>query len=98
MSSCIDSGMTNDNKRNEKLTRHKVAGLPLIVDIIERMNLRQSLHDAIGVHGNEMFPAVDTLILLIINLTGGKQPLYELEQWVQSLDPRCLGYKTLNLN
>ena len=95
MSSCIDSGMTNDNKRNEKLTRHKVAGLPLIVDIIERMNLRQSLHDAIGVHGNEMFPAVDTLILLIINLTGGKQPLYELEQWVQSLDPRCLGYKTL---
>jgi len=87
--------MTNDNTRNEKLTRHKVAGLPLIVDIIERMNLRQSLHDAIGVHGNEMFPAVDTLILLIINLTGGKQPLYELEQWVQSLDPRCLGYKTL---
>ena len=87
--------MTNNNKRNEKLTRHKVAGLPLILDIIERMNLRQILHHAIGMHGNETFPAVDTLILLIINLTWGKQPLYELEQWVQSLDLRCLGYKAL---
>ncbi len=88
--------MKKNTERNKKLTRYKVAGLPLIYDIIERMNLRQILHDVIGVHGNEAFPAVDTLILLIINLTLGKQPLYELEQWVQSLDPRCLGYKTLN--
>ena len=68
----------NSSKRNGKLTRHKVAGLPLIYDIIERMNLRQFLHDAIGVHGNETIPAVDTLILLIINLTLGKQPVYDL--------------------
>jgi transposase len=59
------------------------------------MGLRQVLYDAIGTHGNEDFPAVETLILLIINLTLGKHPLYELEQWVQSLDPRCLGYKSL---
>ncbi len=95
MISYIYSGMKKNNKRSEKLTRYKVAGLPLIYDIIERMNLRQILHDAMGVHGNETFPAVDTIMLLIINLTLGKQPLYELEQWVQSLDPRCLGYKTL---
>ncbi len=95
MRSFIYSGMNKNNKRREKLTRYKVAGLPLIYDIIERMNLRQILHDAMGVHGNEAFPAVDTIMLLIINLTLGKQPLYELEQWVQSLDPRCLGYKTL---
>ncbi len=87
--------MKNNNKNKEILTRHKVAGLPLIYDIIERMNLRQMLHETIGVHGNETFHAVDTLILLIINLTLGKQPLYELGQWVQSLDPRCLGYETL---
>ena len=59
------------------------------------MGLRQMLYDAIGTHGNEDFPAAETLILLIINLTLGKQPLYGLEQWVQSLDPRCLGYKRL---
>src|SRR5210317_676201 len=85
-----------NRKHKEKLTRRKVAGLPLIYDIIERMNLRQMLYDTIGVHGNETFHAVDTLILLVINLTLGKQPLYELEQWVQSLDPRCLGYETLS--
>lgn len=87
--------MKTQHKKKDKLTRKKVAGLPLIYDIIERMNLRPMLHDAIGVHGNETFHAVDTLILLIANLTFGKQPLYELEQWVQSLDPRCLGYETL---
>ena len=75
--------------------RKTVAGLPLISDIIDRMGLREILYDAIGTHGNEDFPAVETLILLIVNLTLGKHPLYALEQWVQSLDPRCLGYKSL---
>ena len=95
MISCIYLGMKNSNKTKEKLTRKKVAGIPIIYDIIERMNLRQMLLDTIGVHGNEKFYAVDTLILLIVNLTLGKQPLYELEQWVQSLDPKCLGHKKL---
>ncbi len=96
MVSCISRSMKkNANKQKEKLIRRKVAGLPLIYDVMERMGLRQILYDTIGSHGNEEFPAVETLILLIINLTQGKQPLYELEQWVQSLDSRCLGYKTL---
>ena len=92
MVSCIYLGMKNSK---EKLTRKKVAGIPIIFDIIERMNLRQMLLDTVGVHGNEKFYAVDTLILFIINLTLGKQPLYELEQWVQTLDPTCVGRKNL---
>jgi transposase len=84
------------NKDNDKLVRQKVAGLPMIWDVMERMNLRQMLYDSVGEHGNEDFPAVETLMLLIVNLTLGKRPLYELEQWVQSLDARCLGYKTLH--
>jgi transposase len=87
--------MANNTKPNEKLIRQKVAGLPLLMNIIERMDLRRILIESIGEHGNEAFPAVDTLILLILNLALGKQPLYELEQWVQSLDLRCLGYKGL---
>lgn len=85
--------MKKNDKHNEKLVRQKVAGLPLIAEVIDRMDLRRILGDAIGQHGNETFPAVDSLILLIINLAQGKQPLYELERWVQSLDARCLGYK-----
>jgi transposase len=87
--------MKDNTKNTEKLIRQKVAAMPLIHDVMERMNLRQLLYDTIGEHGNEEFPAVETLILLVVNLTLGKQPLYELEQWVHSLDPRCLGYKRL---
>ena len=79
-------------KNIEKLTRQKVAAIPLIHDIMEQMNLRQILYETLGQHGNEEFPAVETLILLMVNLTLGKRPLYELEQWVASLDPRSIGY------
>ena len=87
--------MKKNDKDNEKRVRQKVAGLPLIAEVIDRMDLRRILGEALGQHGNETFPAVDSLILLIINLAQGKQPLYELEHWVQSLDARCLGYKDL---
>jgi len=87
--------MKKNDKHPEKLVRKKVAGLPLIAEVIDRMNLRRMLGEAIGQHGNETFPAVDSLILMIINLVQGKQPLYELEHWVQSLDARCLGYGSL---
>jgi len=87
--------MIKSDKHPEKLVRSKVAGLPLIAEVIDRMELRRILGEAIGQHGNETFPAVDSLILLIINLAQGKQPLYELEHWVQSLDARCLGYRSL---
>jgi hypothetical protein len=76
-----------------KLKRLQVGGLPLIHAIAERMNLKAILSDYITPHGNELIPAVDTLILLIYNLTLGKHPLYELEQWVASHDWRCLGYE-----
>ena len=87
--------MKKNDKHPEKLVRKKVAGLPLIAEVIDRMELRRILGEAIGQHGNETFPAVDSLILMIINLVQGKQPLYELEHWVQSLDARCLGYGSL---
>ncbi len=76
-----------------KLKRLQVGGLPLIHAIAERMNLKAILSDYIAPHGNELIPAVDTLILLIYNLTLGKYPLYELKKWVASHDWRCLGYE-----
>jgi len=78
-----------------KLNRFQVAGLPLIQVVAQRMNLRKILYRHIGTHGNEVVPAVESLMLLIFNLTLGKDPLYELEDWVSTLDARCLGYKKL---
>lgn len=85
--------MINAKYPKGKLLRNKVAGLPLICDVIEQMQLRSILNDVISTYGNESIPAVETLVLLIMNLTLGKRPLYELEPWIQSLDPRCLGYE-----
>ncbi len=42
-------------------------------------------------YGNESIPVVDTLMLLLCNITLGRQPLYELGQWVGSIDPNCFG-------
>jgi len=82
--------MSTQNPR--KLRRLLVGGLPLIMEVIERMQLRRILCEYIAPHGNERVPAVDTLILLICNLALGKDPLYELGPWTDSLDGRCLGY------
>ncbi len=77
------------------LKRLSVGGLPLIHAIAQRWRLREMLAEAIPAHGNETIPAADTLILLIYNLSVGKYPLYELAQWVDQLDKRCIGYRDL---
>jgi hypothetical protein len=75
------------------LIRHHVGALPLIHRIAERMGLRALFDGAIQSHGNDQVPVVDTLILLIYNLTLGKEPLYELPEWVGSIDRRVIGYQ-----
>ena len=79
-----------------RLKRLQAGGLPLINHIAEQMGLREVLYKYIPRHGNEDIPSVETLMLLIFNLTLGKAPLYELEQWVQSIDFRCLGIQRFN--
>ncbi len=77
----------------KKHSRLEVGGLPLIHAVVERMGLRQILCEHITAHGNEDIAPVESLMLLIFNLTLGKDPLYELEGWVDSIDPRCVGYE-----
>ena len=85
--------MSRGNDKN--LKRLRVGGLPLINAVAERMRLREILYEYIAPHGNEDIPAVESLMLLIFNLTLGKAPLYELQEWVASIDGRCLGYGRL---
>ena len=76
---------------SQGLRRFTVAGIPLITATAQRLGLRAILSDYVGVHGNESIPVVDTLMILLCNLTLGRQPLYELQQWVRNTDPRCFG-------
>ncbi len=76
----------------KKLIRLKVDGLPLIDSIMRRMQMRQIISEYIPDSKRGAIPVVDTLLLLVINMVIARDPLYELQQWVDSLDLRCLGY------
>jgi len=78
---------------NKKITRRRVDGLPLVFSIMRRMRMRQILSEYIPASKRSAIPDVDTLLLLVINLAVARDPLYELQQWVESLDLRCLGYE-----
>lgn len=77
------------------LKRHHVGALPLLHAIAQRLGLRDVLERYVANHGNNRIPVVETLVLLSHNLTIGKEPLYELAGWVDSLDRRPIGYGEL---
>ena len=60
---------------------------------MRRMDLRHILAGHIPVSGREAVSPVDVLMLLVVNLSIAQDPLYELEQWVESLDLRAVGYR-----
>jgi transposase len=81
----------NQAAKSRTLKRLQVGGLPLIHAITKRMRLKEILYKYMPAHGNEEIPAVETLMLLIYNLILGKYPLYELPEWVDSIDFRCIN-------
>jgi transposase len=82
--------------RERSLERHAVGALALIHRMAERIGLRELLSRYVRAHGNDQVPVVDTLLLLLYNLTQGKEPLYELRQWVAGIDPRAISYPALD--
>jgi len=70
-----------------------VGALPLLELILHRLRLREILEEFIPPSGRQTVSSAQTLVLLAVNLTLAKDPLYELAQWVDSLDLRALGYR-----
>jgi transposase len=91
----------NQSAKSRTLKRLQVGGLPLIHAIAKRMRLKEILYKYIPAHGNEDIPAVETLMLLVYNLILGKDPLYELQEWAESIDFRCINnedYENVQFN
>lgn len=89
----IIKGIGTINSNTDRvLKKHHIGGLPLIKKICDRMDLSKVLARHVPSHGNDKVNIIDTLILLIYNLTLGKNPLYELSEWVESLDLRAIGH------
>lgn len=81
--------MSIDN--SEKLKRFNISGIPLIKSVSKNLGLKSIFKKYIASYGNETVPSVDALLFLIWNITLGRQPLYELSQWIEDIDPGCHG-------
>lgn len=79
--------------KNEKLRRFDVEAIPLITSIAQRLDLPTILAKYIPSYGNEKIPVADALMILLCNMTAGRQPLYQLEQWAQRIEPKCFKLK-----
>ena len=64
----------------------------MIEAILRRMGLREILAEALGFSAREAICSADVLTLLVMNLAVAKDPLYELAEWIDSLDLRPLGF------
>lgn len=83
------------SRDNEKIKRFYVGEMPLIKKIIEQLHVKEIFAKYIKPHKKETIPAVDSLIILLFNITCGRQPLYEIEEWAEHIDPRIFGYESL---
>jgi len=75
----------------ETLIRKRIGEIPILQHIIKKLQFREILESYIKTHGNETVHAVDTLLVLVCNIACGRQPLYELAEWIEKLDTRLLG-------
>ena len=76
------------------LQRRRIGEIPLLQTVARRLGFDHLLRSYIEPHGNERYPAADTVLLLVFNIASGRQPLYELERWTNDLDGRLLGHKS----
>ena len=75
----------------EELKRFNISGIPLIKSVSDCLGLKEIFSKHIPSYGNERVPVTSTLLLLIWNITLGRQPLYELSGWIKDIDPKCHG-------
>ena len=76
----------------EKIKRLEISGIPIIHEIARRIGIRDIITKFIPTHGNEKFPTVDSLIVLLYNLAKGREPLYKINDWVFKHDGRCFEH------
>lgn len=81
------------NERNaQTLKRYRIGEIPLLQAVSQQLGLKTLFHQYLPAHGNEKVPAAESLLLLIYNITSGRQPLYELPAWTTLHDGRLFGW------
>lgn len=91
------SAKSQSSAPHRKVIRKRVGEIPLMQLTAAKLGMRDVLGRHIRRHGNEKVAAIDTIMLLAFNIAKGRQPLYELTQWVHSLDSRMFDFDTLGV-
>ena len=84
--------MSPSVEATEQLRRKRIGAMPLLLTVAQRIGFDELLRHHIPPHGNEKVAAADSLLLLVFNITSGRQPLYELAQWTTEFDGRLFGW------
>jgi hypothetical protein len=80
------------SKNSQKIIRQYIGEIPILQNIANRLGIKQILSHYIPWYGNEKVAVADSLMLLVYNITCGRQPLYELEEWVTKMHPAMFAY------
>ena len=80
------------SKNSQKIIRQYVGEIPILQNIANRLGIKEILSRYLPWYGNEKVSVADSLMLLVYNITCGRQPLYELEEWVTKMHPDMFGY------
>ena len=83
------------SKKLKKIIRQHIGEIPILQNIAERLDIKEILSRHIPLYGNEKVDVADSLMLLVYNITCGRQPLYELEEWVTKMHPKMFGCTSL---
>ena len=81
----------SEKHNTQSLLRYRVGEIPLLQKISEQLELETLLRRYLPSHGNEKVPAAESLMLMLYNITSGRQPLYELPHWTTQYDGRLFG-------
>ena len=82
----------SDKRNAQTLKRYSIGEIPLLQAVSQQLGLKTLFHQYLPAHGNEKVPAAESLMLLIYNITSGRQPLYELPAWTTLYDGRLFGW------
>ena len=82
----------------KKIKRLKVASFPLMLAIINKLELRSIFSKHFKQHRNQKISTIDTLIIILFNIITGRQPMYELSNWVTDIHPQCFGFEEFDVS
>jgi transposase len=74
-----------------RLESVEIGAQPLLRPLLQRLRLRPLMAEALGPRDRRLkLDPVDSLLLLLRNVTLSRHPLYAVPAWVQAFDPRQL--------